>query len=353
MFRTALALFALLGVLSVASCGGGAAKGPDVSNIHIDLKTSRFDKDIYGIDTMHIVDGLTSLKGKYPDFTDFFLDTMMGFGIRGNYTDTAEGIRLALREYLTFPDYVHLQDSINKCFPDTRETDAAISSAFQYMKYYFPSASVPKIYYINRILSRTSAFCIDTLTAAISLDMFLGPDFPHYKSVGVPDYLAPHLRKEFIPVALFTSVFEASHPESLNDRPLLDRMIRKGRLQYFLHAVMPNTPDSVLFGFTGNQVEWCSKNELLIYNFFVQQNLLYNKEERVIGSYVADGPFAKGLGTAEDEGHPTPGAIGTWLGYKLVCAFMEHNSKMTMQGLVELKFEPTQFLESAKYKPKK
>lgn len=353
MNKARLAVFALVGSLLFSACGGGAKNAPDVSGIHVDLKTFRFDKDIYALDSMQLSQSLGTLKKKYPDFADFFLDTVMGFNINGQYADSVKGVREGFREYLTFPDYVHLQDSINKHFPDTKQTDETLKQAFAYLKYYFPSASVPRVYYINRLLSRTNAFSIDTVNAAIALDMFLGPEFPYYKSVGVPDYMAQHLRKEFIPVALFTSIYESSHPESMNDRPLLDRMIRKGKLQYFLHQIMPNTPDSVLFGITANQVDWCNKNEALIYNFFVQQNLLYNKEERVIGSYVTEGPFAKGLGTPEDEGHPTPGNIGTWLGYRIVASYMGNNNKVTLPELLSQKVDPAIFLEQARYKPKK
>ncbi len=339
-------------VLCSIGCHDAAIKEPDVSGVKVDLQTQRFDLDIYAIDTNHIGEGLSKLKPKYPDFLDFFLDTVMGFGLHGNYNDTATGVRVAMHEYLCYKDYVHLQDTIRKCYQDTKETDAALAEGFRYFKYYFPNIQVPKIIYLNWLLSNHPTFLVDQHTYCISLDMFLGAQFPYYASVGIPDYLAPHLNKKYIPVAMFTEVYQSSHRFVPDDRPLLDLMIQRGKEQYFLHKILPHTPDSVLFGFTQLQVDWCAKSEAQLYNYFIQQNLLYNKEERVVMPYVVDGPFAKGIGAATDPGHPSPGNVGTWLGYKIVSAYMAQYPDKTLKDLLELRTDPARFLDSARYKPR-
>src|SRR6202000_1091853 len=73
---------------------------PDISHIKVDLKTYRFDTDLFTIDTNHIGDGLKQLAVKYPDFLNFFLDTMLNYGIHGNYSDTTKGISDGLRIFL-------------------------------------------------------------------------------------------------------------------------------------------------------------------------------------------------------------------------------------------------------------
>jgi hypothetical protein len=357
MTRKTLLYFIILllpATFCLNSCGDKGEGAPDVSNIKVQVVTQRFDLDIYGLDSNHLADGLTKLHSKYPDFLDFFLDTVMGFGIQGNgvYNDTSKGIREAVHEYITHKDYVGLEDTIKKNFPDTRETDEHVAMAFRYMKHYFPSIPVPKIIYINHLLQNISALSVDTGLSCICLDMFLGRAYPNYAAVGMPAYMAPHHDKNYIPVALFKDIYQSTYHYLSDDHTLLDRMIQRGKEQYFLHKIMPGTPDSVLFGFHGNQVDWCNKNEAGLYNFFIQQNLLYNKEERAIGTYVVDGPYAKNIGAPTDVGNPTPGNVGTWLGYKIVCSFIAQNPKITLKELLSLKTEPTQFLEGAKYKPR-
>ena len=350
---TTLIFSAITILLTLTGCGNNPEKSVDISGIKVNLQTYRLDQEMYAIDTNHIADGLQKLNQKYPDFFNFFLDEVLNFGVRGNFVDTNSGIRESVHEYLTYHDFRDLQDTIRKCYPDTKEVDAELEKAFRYMKYYFPNGKTPRIFYINRILLKRPALCVDSTISCICLDMFLGPQFPYYASVGVPSYLAPHLRKSYIPVALFTEIYQCTFRFLADDRPLLDLMIQRGKEQYFLHKILPETPDSVLFGFTQNQVEWCNRNEELLYNFFIQQNLLFNKNEKTIIPYVFDGPFAVGIGSATDPGKPTPGNIGTWMGYKIVAAYMQQSPKTTLAELLADRPDPSKFLETARYKPKK
>lgn len=342
----------LLAAVVIAGCGGNNPNVPDVAAIKVSLVTKRFDKDLYAIDTNRIGDGLTKLKPLYPDFLDFFLDTVMGFGLRGNYSDTSAAIREGVKEYLAYKDYRDLQATIEKKYPNTQDVDKEIEKGFQYMKHYFPASITPRVYYINHILLNVPAFCVDTSLCCVCLDMFLDADFAPYKSVGIPDYLAPHLRKNYIPVALFASLYQTVYPFKTGDKSLLELMIQKGKEQYYLHKLLPNTPDSVLFGFTGNQTTWCNKNEATLYNYFIQQNLLYNKEERMVMPYVTDGPFARGIGSATDPGKPTPGNVGTFIGYKIIAAFAAQHPELDLGSVMALNIDPTKLLEGAKYKPR-
>ncbi len=349
-FHYCIVFFAVIFIFG--SCGNNAEKTPDLSSVKVALSTQRFDKDIYAIDTNHIAAGLQKLQQKYPDFLNFFLDTMMGLKVYSNFSDTAKGIREGVHEYLTFPDFVHLQDSIVKYYPDTKDVDAELSKGFQYIKYYLPFIKTPKVYYVNGSLINTPASAVDSNISTVCLDMYLGPQFPFYASVGVPSYMGPHLRKSYIPVAVFRSTYQAVYPFKGEEKTLLDMMIQRGKEQYFLHKIMPTAPDSVLFGFTGIQIKWCEKNEVELYNFFIQQNLLYNKQESAVVPYIVDGPFARGIGTATDPGNPTPGNVGTWMGYRIVSAYMNQNTNITLKELLTSNIEPAKLLEAAHYKPR-
>ncbi len=165
----------LIAVLTTLSgCGGSTEKIPDVSNVKVTLQTWRFDKDLYSIDTNHLADGLKKLAAIYPDFINYYLDTIREYGIHGNYNDTVKGIREDLRIDLTYKDFRGLEDTIMKCYPDSRETDEILTRGFRFMKYYFPDYTVPRIIYVNMGLSKWPTFPIDSTTYRIGLDMFLG-----------------------------------------------------------------------------------------------------------------------------------------------------------------------------------
>lgn len=339
--------------LIFSSCGNSNENVPDVSNIKVALETRQFDKDLYAIDTNRIGAGLQQLLAKYPDFLNYFLDTIMAYGIRGNYNDTVQGIREGLKPFLTYKDYVALEDTIKAHYPDTKAVDAELTDGFKFIKYYLPEYTVPKIIYLDMGLSNWSSFALDKTTACVGLDMFLGEHFRYYPSIGVPSYMAPHLRQSYIPVSLFSKIYKSMYPYISDDRTMLDLMIQRGKEQYFLHKIMPNKPDSVLFGFAQRQVEWCRNNEGLIYNFFIHENLLYDKQTHDIQPYVNDGPFAKGLEQVTDTVKTSPGNVGGWLGYRIVCSYMDQHPKKTLSELLKDPVDAAQFLDEARYKPKK
>ena len=345
-------LFTLVvsGIL-LSGCNDHDGKLPDVSNIKVVLQTARFDQDLYAIDTTDIAGGLRKLEAKYPDFLNYYLDTLMAFGINHNYSDTTRGIRDGLKILLTYKDFKGLQDSINTKYPDTKSTDEVLKSGFTFLKYYFPEAPVPKILYVNMRLSNWPSFPLDANTLCVGLDMFLGEQYPFYRSVGVPAYMASHLRKNYIPVSVFSSLYKSTHPFQPEDRTLLDLIIQRGKEQYFLHKILPLTPDSTLFGFSALQVEWCSENEAMIYNFFIHENLLYSKETQRIQSYVFDGPYAPGI-PASGKISSSPGSVGIWLGYRIVSAYMAQHPAMTLKELVQQQQDPAAFLDGSRYRPK-
>ncbi len=338
--------------LALYGCNGGGEHAPDVSNVKLSLQTTRFDLDLYAIDTNHIGEGLTKLHSKYPDFLNYFLDTVMAYGIHGNYNDTIQGIREGLKPFLVYRDFKNLEDSIKEHYPNTKATDEQLVSGFKLMKYYFPAYKAPKIIYLNMGLSNWPSFPVDSNTFCIGLDMFLGDYFVYYKSIGVPDYMRTHCRESYIPVSTFSSIYKEMHPFKSDERTLLDMMVQRGKEQYFLHKILAGTPDTVLFGFSQRQIDWCNTNEALIYNFFIHQNLLYSKEAHSVMPYVTDGPFARGLEAVTDQQKTTPGNIGTWLGYKIISAYMAQHSQETLAGLVNNEIDPARLFGEAKYKPK-
>ena len=55
-------------------------------------------------------------------------------------------------------------------------------------------------------------------------------------------------------------------------------------------TVVAKYPDSILMGYTKAQIEWCEAGEFSIWQFFIQENLLYtNKHEQLLS--IKSGSF--------------------------------------------------------------
>lgn len=339
-----LIFFALSACFLLNSCQDDT-DAPDVSDTKISLNTRRFDRDLAAIDTNRIAESLPALQQKYPDFLDFWLDNLMQFGVNRNYTAGNIGVSEHLRTFLTHKDFRGLFDTVAKHYPDTKAIDEPLTKGFKYYKHYYPQRGVPKIIYFVSGLNNWSAVTVDTDIVAVGLDMFLGEGYPHYKSVGIPEYMVRQLRPESAPVFAFRALYQDMHPFEPENMTLLDMMVQRGKEQYFLSKVLPFLSDATRLGYTEQQADWCEKNEALVYNFFLKGNLLYEKNWGKIIRYVNDGPSAAGM-PAE-----SPGNIGTWLGAQIVKAYAGKHPKMSLEELFAVA-DAQAMLEQSGYKPR-
>lgn len=327
------------------SCKNGK-DAPDVSGIQVTLRTKRFDKDLAALDTNNIAAGLASMKPKYPQFQDFFLDTLMGFNLHGDYSDTAQGIKDGLRIFLTNKDYRGVFDTVAKHYPDTKDLDEQLTRGFKYLKHYEPDQKIPQVVYMLSWLNNWGAFTLGDGVLAIGLDMFLGANYPFYNAVGIPDYMAPKLKKKYIPVAAMRAIYQDKMPFQPEGNNLLHMMIQRGKEMYFIGKVLPFIDEPVRLAFTKEQLEWCKANEAMVYNFFVREDLLYSNDWQKVLRYVNDAPSATGMPSE------SPGNIGAWLGLQIVKAYAQEHPKMSLQELIYANIDASLFLQQSKYKPK-
>ena len=105
-------------------------------------------------------------------------------------------------------------------------------------------------------------------------------------------------------------------------------MIYQGKAIYFTKAMCPDLPDSIIMGYSSKQLKWCIKNESKMWGYLIEKKMLYNYERLTLQKYVGEAPFTN---TFSNE---SPGRTGSWLGWRIVCSFMNKNPKVTLNELV-------------------
>src|SRR5262245_36318569 len=101
-------------------------KGPDISGINVDIKTERFDRDFFSIDSNNVLPGLNSLNQHYPTLTNLFLQNILGL----DSASTLPGVKRFL--HLSEPIF----DSANDVFSSTASLEKEFQQAFRHVKYY-------------------------------------------------------------------------------------------------------------------------------------------------------------------------------------------------------------------------
>lgn len=319
-------------------------QAPDVSGVEVQMSIRHLERDFAHLDTNNLAQSLAQLNEKYPDFLGFYLDTFLSIGVNGAFTPDNPAISEGVRSYLTYPDYRDLYDTVFAHFPDTRQIDEDLKKAFQYMKYYYPKYHVPKVIYFISFLSGGNAITVDTTIAAIALDMYLGPAFPYYASMGHPAYMTRTFLPRYAVVNMMKVIYRNQRPFFHEDRTLLDLMVQRGKEQYFLQKILPFTPDSVRFGYTGPEMEWAKASEGTIYAWLAQQQLLYDKTGQKVMRYVTEGPSTPGMP------QESPGNVGTFIGYRIVQEWAEQHPDADLETVLNHP-DAQKMLQEAKYKP--
>ena len=328
-------LFIAVTVLCL-SCNS-AQKTPDISAIEVPLTTIRYERSFFAIDTLRLDVSLQKLAGQEPLFTQDFL-----------YNILATAPQTAAKDVPQFLSaYQSMYKQTSTQFASIKTEEAAIKQGLKYVKYYFPDYKLPTklITFIGPINSFGNIITIDAL--AIGLQMYLGKNDPIYVSEEgqslYPTYVSRRFEPSYMATNCMKNILDDMFPLQDAGAPLCEQMVEAGKRLYFLKQVQPNVPDSIVTGYTAAQLEGCYKSEKDIWSFFVQNNLLYQKDPSFIGDYMMDAPNTAVFGDA------SPGFIGQFVGYRIVEAWLQKNKALTLDKVMRT---PAKIIfEQAKYKP--
>lgn len=329
----------LFAIVCVCSCGD-KKNIPDVSGIKVQLDVKRFDKDFFVIDTNNVEASLNKLQQQYPGFLNDYLYNILGI------EPAPDSVTQKVKHFIF--DYKIVYDSAQDVFASTGKMEAEIKKGFQFVQYYFPQYKLPQhiVTFIGPIEGYANVLTSEGL--AVGLQLYLGKDFSIYQSGYVrevyPDYQSRRFVPEYIPVNCMKNIMDEIYPSTAVDQPLIYQMVEAGKRLYMLESFLPETPESLLAGYTEEQLKGCYDNEGMIWNFFIQNNLLYISDPSQTRDYMTDGPKTEMLGEA------SPGFIGQFIGLQIVKKWMNGDDKRTLQQL--LKTPAKQVFEEAKYKPR-
>ena len=339
-------VFSLLFSLSLIACK--KKKGiPDVSDIKVDIRLERFDRDFFTIDTNNVMQGLNNINSKYPTLTGIFLQNILAL-------DSASVVS-GVKGFISLSG--NLYDTVNIVFKNTIDIEKDFKKAFQYVKYYFPKYKLP---YLVTIAGPVDAMAEteNGLTPnflgpdflGISLQFYLGKNFsvykdPYYINKVAPAYRSRRFSKEYIIGDAIQLIVSDMFPDKSNGKPLIEQMIEKGKQLYLLDKFLPTSPDSIKTGYTLQQLNWCNENEGLIWNYFVKNEDLNSLNPTTIQSYISEGPFTQGFSQEY-----SPGNLGHWIGWQIVKKYADKNPGMKPEDIMNT--QASKILAEAKYKPK-
>ncbi|MBO4542263.1 MAG: hypothetical protein J5725_03685 [Bacteroidales bacterium] len=288
-----------------------------------------------------------ALQQLSPDSLQYQLNQMRDdYAFLLGDTVTAAGAR-QISNYLKDPTIKKLYKQSNKVFADFAPYKEAFDSAFTLMKYYFPQATIPRVYtVITGLYYEMPIMCYDS-AIVVSLDLYLGSNYPIYKQLGpnVPQYIY----RRFAPEYLLPDCFKElayNYIDFPQATSVLDEMLIDGKRMLFAQLLLPNTADTLIFGYPHNKLQWAVNNESIIWSYLINNNLLYNKNKQTIRELIGEKPFTSYFG------NNSPGKIGSWIGWQICRSWIANNPDKPISDML-LEKDSQKILNESKYKPKK
>ena len=335
-FRQSLSFVLLLMLL--ASCRRDPYR-VNLSGIEYDLAIRDLGSEIFETPPNEMAARVEELKIKYGSVLDTY-SRVLGLGDMAD-----EKWNSAFITFATDMRNLELWDEVKRVWPDTRALEGELEDAFRHYKYYFPERTIPEV--MTCISVFNNSIIVDDSLLMISLDRYMGADSRYYPALGIFAYQA---RKMTPAYAASDGMYAWASTEwgydvaGYGTRTLLNTMLHEAKLVYFTRRMMPDLPDTILYGFTTGQMAFCRSHEGEIWEYLVSNDLLFSPDGFLIRKFTGEAPFTSYF----TEESPGRAVVGT--GFRIIERFMNNNSGVTMEELMAMT-DCQAILSGARYNP--
>lgn len=248
-------------------------------------------------------------------------------------------------EKMQNPLWRELYTEVQNKFSDFNPYKKQLVDVLKRIKYNFPKVQVPKkVYTIISEMDYTNKVIYADSLMIISLEMYLGKEHKFYQ---FPNYI----KQNFEPRQLLPDVVESFARRQVmpaRENNFLSAMIYAGKGLYLKDVLLDEEyTDEEKMGYTLEQLKWCEENEDYIWRYFIEGQLLYSDDQKLIPRFVSPAPFSKFYLEIDNE---SPGRVGAWIGWQIVRSYMKNNEVSLPQLM---KTPAKEIFEKSNYKPKK
>lgn len=303
------------------SCGKKNKIDSVIAEIPVEIKVERFDKIFFETQP----ENLDKVKKEFPLFFP-----------AGN----EDAVWL---KKMQDPLWRELYSEVQKKYANFDPVQSEVVTLFQHIKYYFPKTKIPKVITVISEMDYNNKVIYADSLVIISLEMYLGKGHKFYQ---FPDYIKQNFEQCQIMPDVVSSFFKfKAIPNQENS--FISKMIYAGKELYLKDMFLSDYSDADKMGYTQEQIKWCNGNESYMWRYFIEKELLYSDDQKLMSRFINKAPFSKFYLEIDNE---TPGQVGVWIGWQIVRSYMENN-EVPLQELLYTNAQ--EIFKKSKYKPKK
>lgn len=303
------------------SCQEAVNIKPEVEKIEIDLKLVRFDS----IFAASKPQDLKQLQKDYP------------FMFRSSISDSLwqQKMQDTLQK--------EIEREVFKVYSDFSSYEKDIELFFKHLKYFFPKQQIPEVITLAQYVDYKSKAFLNGDMLYISLDNYLGKDHPFYEgfqqyisSLQAPHQILPDIAEQYanrlVPL-----------PQS---RDFLSQLVYEGKKIYFKQQTLPLAEPHHLIGYSQAELDWADEYEFMVWQYFVERNLLYSTKSDLRRRFLAPAPFTKFYLEVDSE---SPPRLGQFIGWEIVRAYAGQFPQKSLEEIINT--DPQKLFNQSKYKP--
>ncbi len=297
-----------------------------------------FHDDLFALQNDTAAFFYKNIAAKYPDFFYLFTQRIINIG-----DSTNPQMANLLKGFLKDRYIREMYAEVKKQFPQLDPYNKQLTDAFKGYRYFFPKAKIPAVIYFVSGYNYTNITTETTL--GIGLEMYLGNRYQPYTYLEIPRYKQQIMQKEYLVSDALQVWISTEFEEKEDYASLLSQMLYKGKIIYLTKKLLPEVPDSVVFGYSKAQLNWCESNEAAIWKNFIDKKVLFGSLRGDSNKYINEGPFTAGFP------RESPGKLGVWVGYQIIKKLTDQKADISVSQLFEMR-NAEQILSQSKYKPK-
>lgn len=295
------------------------------------VEVLEYNKALFAIDTADFEAGIRAIQ---PQFQALLGDTLESYEM------------VYLKEFVTDTFIMRINELVEESFPNSDAISDKVKGVYQHFKYYYPEVTMPPTFtYVSGINFDNGPVMISPEAVMISLDFYLSNKDLVYDKVGMPRYVSRRCQPASLTKDLAEAMYYSYVFMDVKAKNVLKEMIDRGKKYYFIEAMDPTLNDSVLLGYSSQQMEWAQDNEGQIWATIVGNNMLYANGFEQYRVLFNDGPFTAAFS------ENAPARMGDFVGLQIVRAFMSNNDE-SLQSLLQMT-DYQDILQRSQYKPRK
>lgn len=231
---------------------------------------------------------------------------------------------------------------------DINKLNTELTDLYSHIKYYFNDFPEPQVFlYSSALQGVMEPIFYKQKENMIFIDItgFMGDNNPNYK--GLENYFQTSMNPQNIVPKVSKIIAENFVQPNSSEQKFLDELVYHGKIQTLQDAFLPNFPANLKMNFTQKQYDWAKENEVNVWNFFVENNLVFSDDLRLNDRFIKPAPFSKFYTEIDNESSPQ---IGIFIGTQICKKFFEEKPETKLPEF--LKLSAQEIFNQSNYKPK-